>query len=249
MIVEGPARNRDGSSLSEFTRETGFSSRQGNEARVRIWDLPVRLFHWLIVVLFAFSWWTAETDRLDWHFISGYAILALLVFRIYWGVVGSTTARFATFVKGPASLLAYGARLFERPGKLTLGHNPMGGWSVLAMLLLLVVQVVLGLFACDVDGLNAGPLDTLVSFDTGRRAAGLHGRVFNILLALIALHVVVVLFYLVYKRENLIAAMIGGYKSGHEAAERALRFVPLWWTIPGLAAGGLLVLWLAYGHF
>jgi cytochrome b len=210
--------------------------------RVRIWDLPTRLFHWLVVGLFAFSWWTAESDRLDWHILSGYAILALVVFRIYWGFVGSDTARFTTFLKGPRTFFAYSRRLLDRPVHISQGHNPMGGWSVIALIALLLLQAGLGLFAIDVDGINAGPLDNLVSFETGRRAAGLHGLVFNILLMLTALHVAAVLYYWLWGRDNLIDAMITGAKlmPGVEPP-RATRFAPLGRAVLGLIAAALLV--------
>jgi cytochrome b len=221
----------------------------GEEVRVRIWDLPVRLFHWLIVVLFAFSWWTAENDHLDWHFLSGYTMLGLLLFRVYWGFVGGGTARFSRFVKGPRSSIAYAGQLFARPSKSSLGHNPIGGWSVLAMLLLLFVQVGLGLFAIDVDGVEGGPLDNLVTFETARRMSHLHGFVFNILLAVIGLHVAAILFYLLYKRQNLIAAMIDGHKRVSGEISEDIRFVSLWWALPGLLVAGLVVLWIVFGHF
>ncbi len=224
-------------------------AKKGEEVRVRIWDLPVRLFHWVMVALFAFSWWTAENDHLDWHFLSGYANLGLLLFRVYWGVVGSTTARFASFVKGPRALLSYARQLLARPGKISLGHNPMGGWSVLAMLLLLLTQVGLGLFAIDVDGVEGGPLSNLVSFETARRMSSLHGLLFNILLIVVGLHVAAILFYLFYKRENLIVAMLNGRKRVAGDVAQEMRFVSLWWALPGLAVACLLVLWVVYGHF
>jgi cytochrome b len=220
----------------------------GEKVRVRIWDLPIRLFHWLIVVLFAFSWWTAENDALDWHFLSGYAILGLVIFRIYWGFVGSTTARFSTFLKGPKAFLIYAVTLFSR-GKDSVGHNPMGGWSVLVMLLLLLTQTVLGLFAIDVDGVNSGPLDHLVSFDTGRQFAHIHGIVFNLLLGLTGLHLVVILFYVAYKRDNLIGAMVSGRKTLVEGEQASgLRFSPLWWALPGVAVAALIVALVVRGH-
>jgi cytochrome b len=222
----------------------------GPKTRVRVWDLPTRLFHWLIVVLFALSWWTAETDRLDWHMRSGYAVLTLVLFRIYWGFAGSATARFAGFLKRPHVVVDYARRLFERPALPALGHNPMGGWSAVVLILLLLLQAGLGLFATDLDGINAGPLDTLVSFKTGRWFSHQHGRVFDILLILSVLHVAAILFYWIYKRENLIGAMFSGAKRLPDAATRTdLYFARLWWVVPGLLAAGLLVAWIALGRF
>lgn len=219
------------------------------EVSVRVWDIPTRLFHWLIVALFAFSWWTAENDQLEWHMRSGYAILGLVIFRLYWGFAGSRSARFASFLQGPKIFLAYSARLLERSGRPALGHNPMGGWSVVAFIALLLTQTVLGLFTVDVEGLTSGPLSYLVSFDTGRRFAGLHHRIFNFLLILIALHIAAMLFYWLYKRENLIIAMITGRKRMKEQPGIEPEFTSLWWVIPGALAAGLIVAYIALGHF
>jgi cytochrome b len=149
---------------------------------------------------------------LDWHRLAGYCLAALLVFRFFWGVVGSETARFSHFVRGPLAVARYIGRDMFRQGARPRapGHNPLGGWSVVAMLLLLTTQVGLGMIAVDVDGIESGPLSHLVEFDTGRRAAGLHALLFNILLALIALHVVAALAYLLFGRENLVGAMLSG---------------------------------------
>lgn len=223
---------------------------QEPERRVRIWDLPTRLCHWLIVGLFGFSWWTAANDHLDWHKLSGYGILTLVLFRIYWGVAGSTTSRFAGFVRGPRSILAYGARLFRRSGSPNFGHNPIGGWSVLVLVVLLLGQTALGLFAVDVDGLDPGPFGDLVSFDMGRRIAHWHGKLFNVLLAFSGLHVIAIAFYLLYRRENLITAMIVGTKRvAADASAPPIRFTPIWWALPGLAVAAAIVAWIAFGHF
>ncbi|CAN5609068.1 cytochrome b/b6 domain-containing protein [soil metagenome] len=182
----------------------------------RIWDLPVRLFHWLLVALLGFSWWSGDQHQMDWHRRSGYCILALLVFRIYWGFAGGRTARFTQFVRGPRAAFTYARSVATGAHASTPGHNPLGGWSVVVMLGTLVAMVLAGLFAVDVDGLESGPLSDYVSFDQGRIAAELHGFVFNLLLALVALHVVAILFYLVRLRTNLIGPMVTGRRPARD---------------------------------
>lgn len=178
--------------------------------RLLVWDIYIRLFHWLLVALLGFSWWSGERHEMEWHRLSGYAILFLLIFRLYWGFVGSGTARFGHFVRSPRAAFAYLGHLRTRPYRATAGHNPVGGWSVLLMLVSLVAMVTAGLFAVDVDGLESGPLANYVSFDQGRVAADLHGLLFNLLLALVALHIVAILYYLLRLRHNLIGPMIHG---------------------------------------
>lgn len=183
-------------------------------AKTRVWDLPTRLFHWALVLLLAGAWWSAENGRLDLHRLAGYGILTLLLFRIIWGLVGSSTARFASFVGGPSALAEYiRGTMFSRYAHAHAGHNPLGGWSVVAMIVVLVTQVALGLFAVDIDGLESGPFSYLIDFDTGRQAAEWHELVFNIIIALTAIHVAAVLFYLLYKHDNLISPMFSGTRN------------------------------------
>ena len=183
--------------------------------QIPVWDVPLRVFHWLLVALITLSWWTAENGQLQYHRYSGYTLLGLLVFRIYWGFAGSTTARFSHFVRSPLTALKYiGAAVRKPAATRPVGHNPAGGWSVRVMLALLAAQIGLGLVAVDVDGLESGPLSHLVSFETGRACAELHEVVFNLLLTMIALHLLAVLFYLFYRRENLITPMITGGTPG-----------------------------------
>jgi cytochrome b len=182
--------------------------------KVRVWDVPTRLFHWLLVVLFAFSWWSAEQREMAWHQLSGTILLGLLAFRILWGFIGGSTARFTTFLKSPRRALSY---LRSRPAAATAGHNPLGGYGVIAMLTLLATQISSGLFAVDVDGVESGPLSFLVSFEAGRSAAAVHEVSFNILLGLIALHLAAVLYYTVVKRQPLIRRMITGADTGLDA--------------------------------
>ena len=170
----------------------------------RVWDLPTRLFHWLLVGLIAFSWWSAKNDELDLHIWSGVAILSLLVFRLLWGLFGSSTARFAGFVRGPRGVIDY------LKGRWTgIGHSPLGALSVVAMLGATVLQVGMGLFSTDKDGLVSGPLARLVSIDASDEIADLHEDFFNVLLALILLHVAAIVFYRL-RGKPLISPMITG---------------------------------------
>lgn len=189
---------------------------------VRVWDLPTRLFHWLLLLCVVISFVTGNIggNAMRYHMLSGYCILALLIFRLIWGFAGSRTSRFAAFVKGPASVLAYMAAVFKENAPRSLGHNPLGGWSVVAMLADLLVQVGTGLFASD-DILTEGPLYGWVSRDTANFLTGIHLANRFVLIALIAVHIFAVMFYLFVKRENLIRPMITGVKYWHTAAEPA----------------------------
>jgi cytochrome b len=177
--------------------------------QVRVWDIPTRLWHWSLVGLVPFSWWTAETGRLEWHRWSGYTLLALVIFRIYWGFFGSSTARFGGFIRGPRAVLDY----LRGRWAPAAGHNPLGALSVATLLVLLLLQVVLGLFAVDVDGIESGPLSLYVSFETGRAMAEWHETVFWALIAVVGVHVLAVLYYLVFRRQNLVGAMVTGKRT------------------------------------
>jgi cytochrome b len=186
-----------------------------NERRIRVWDLPVRLFHWTLVLLIAVSYFTAQAGG-DWmklHFWSGYGILTLVLFRIAWGFVGSTTARFADFVKGPSAALSHLRELVGRRRPREAGHNPLGGAMVIVLLLAVLAQAATGLFAADTDtGMVNGPLALVTPDKWVDRATAFHEFWINVLLALVALHVLAVVVYLVWKRQNLIGAMVTGRK-------------------------------------
>jgi cytochrome b len=209
----------------------------------KVWDAPTRLFHWLIVGLVALSWWTAEEHIFDWHKASGLTIVGLLVFRIYWGFAGPETARFVHFIKGPRAIFSYAGSLFGPTHKLAFGHNPLGGLSVAAMILALVAQVTLGLFAADTDtGLDSGPLSRFVSYDFAETAGDLHEDAFNILLILIGIHIAAIVFYLVAKRANLIGPMITGRRrNGVTGPPGGLAKVPLWRFLLGIVIAGAVV--------
>lgn len=171
----------------------------------RVWDLPTRLFHWVLVALIGFSWWSGKNDELDLHIWSGIAILTLLLFRLLWGFLGSSTARFANFVRGPKAVFGY-----LRGTWRGIGHNPLGALSVLALLGATAIQVGLGLFSSDEDGLVSGPLAGLISADLSEELADLHEDFFNILLALIGIHIAAIILYALFQRKNLVGPMVTG---------------------------------------
>jgi cytochrome b len=193
----------------------------------------------MLALLIPFSWWAAETHHLNWHRWSGYTVIAVLVFRIYWGLFGAETARFAHFVRGPGAILAY----LRGRAAPRLGHSPLGALSVIALLACLVVQVSLGLFSVDIDGFESGPLSDRVSFDQGRLAAGLHHINFNILLGLVALHLIAIAVYAV-RRRNLVGPMITGRQSWDGVAPKA---APVWRILPGLALALFVALFIMEG--
>lgn len=185
---------------------------QGEQSRTEVvaWDGPVRLTHWGLVGLIGFTWYAAEFDMMEWHRRSGYVMLGLLAFRVFWGFVGSSTARFGNFVKGPGKVGQYVRELGRGSPADSIGHNPLGALSVLALLLVLLGQVLTGLFAVDVDGIESGPLSDRVSFDLGRALARWHHLCFTALQAVVVLHIAAILFYFVYKHDNLVRPMITG---------------------------------------
>lgn len=184
---------------------------QGETRAVPVWDIPVRLFHWILVLLIAFSWLSSEMDWMTWHMYSGYALLALILFRILWGFVGSTHARFSDFIYGPRALIGYIKTLPSRTAAKFAGHNPLGGISVVLILLCVLTQAGTGLFAND-DIINEGPLVKHVSKELSDWLTTIHKYNFNVMLALIGVHIAAVLYYLIWKSENLIKAMFTGRK-------------------------------------
>jgi cytochrome b len=167
--------------------------------------LPTRIFHWLLAALILFSWWSVKNDHTDWHIWSGIAILTSLIFRLLWGFFGSSTARFANFVRGPASI-----RDYLRGRWKGAGHTPLGALSVVAMLIAVAMQVGLGLVSQDDDGIYMGPLARLVSSRTSDLARDLHEEWFEFgILPLLLLHVAAIAFYRL-KGRHLIKPMITG---------------------------------------
>lgn len=209
---------------------------------VAVWDLAVRLFHWSLVGLMVAAWVTHKLDWMDCHGRVGYALLTLVLFRLAWGVVGSSHARFTAFLRGPATVLAYARDFFTHRAVPVLGHNPLGGWMVLALLLAVLGQGGLGLFASD-DVAFDGPLNHLVSSKVAATLTSAHKLLFKLILGLVALHLAGVAAHWLVERDNLVRPMITGRKRlrpgqpAEEAHGGSLRLAAV------VLAGAALVVW------
>lgn len=211
-------------------------------SKLRVWDPPTRLFHWLLAALVAVNIYTGLVGGLtemEIHFWSGYAILALIVFRLVWGVIGSRHSRFANFIAGPRRVVGYLANLARGRHAPTVSHNPLGALSVLALLIVLAVQAGTGLFASD-DIFTEGPLADTVSADAVNTLTSIHHAGATVLYVLIGLHVATVLAYLALLKVNLIRPMITGRKDAASfpgAADQP--FASPWRAAVAAAAAGL----------
>jgi cytochrome b len=175
---------------------------------VHIWDWPLRVFHWLLVVAVVGAYATGKLggDLTDWHGRLGSLVLGLLVFRLIWGFIGTTHARFSSFFPTISRLRAYVKGEWQGPG-----HNPIGAFAVFALLTALIVLVATGLFAND-DIAFEGPLFNLIDKDFSDKLSGWHALVINVLLGLVALHVAAIVFYQSVKKTNLVLPMLTGKK-------------------------------------
>lgn len=178
-----------------------------------VWDLPLRIFHWVLVASFLASWITARigTDAREIHMLLGYWMLGLIAFRLAWGVAGTRHSRFASFVPTPRALHTYVRDTLRGEARETVGHNPVGSLMVLAMLGLLGLQAVSGLFIDD-DVMHEGPYRRSVSRGVAEAFSGIHHTVVDIIVALVAVHVAAVAYYALYRRHRIVRAMWTGHK-------------------------------------
>lgn len=185
---------------------------------VLVWDWPTRAFHWTLVTLIACAWVSFEfankigDPTLIWHRWNGYAILVLVVFRLIWGLVGSSTARFATFVRRPAAVIRYAMGMVKGAKEHYLGHNPLGTGMVLVLLALVATQGMLGLFSLEHNEITAGPLKRLISDEAAAVVTSIHVKGFKIILAFACLHVLANVGYSLISGDPLIKAMVTGKK-------------------------------------
>lgn len=182
--------------------------------RALIWDLPLRLFHWALAVLFVCSWLTAEAgiEWADAHLYCGYGALALVTFRLLWGLVGTKYARFGQFLRGPRAVMSGFRTLAQSSAPSEPGHSAVGGWASLILMTLVFCQAASGLFITD-DILFSGPYNSAVSSDIANALASFHHLNFDVLTAAVGAHLAIMLWYRLRKGHNLVAPMISGYSS------------------------------------
>lgn len=211
--------------------------------QILVWDLPIRLFHWLLVILMVTSFVTGKIGSIwmQYHMLSGYAVLGLLVFRLVWGFVGGRYARFSSFIYGPSQVLKYIRTMLKMDAPKYPGHNPLGGWSVLAMLITLSVQIVTGLFAND-DIFTEGPFYYLVGKATSDWLARIHRLNQEVIILVIGVHITAVLFYLIIKKENLIKPMFTGRKDWYDEGQSSTNRLKMAVLIAGLIAAVIYLL-------
>jgi len=214
---------------------------------IRVWDLFVRISHWLIVLLVISAWLSANYGDAEfkWHTWNGYAIFILVVSRIIWGIVGSSTARFSYFIKSPFNAIVYLINVAKGKELRYLGHNPAGGWMVVFLLLVLLFQSLSGMFSSD-DILAEGPFAYFVQERVVSILTGLHHLGFDILMILVALHLLAVAYHQFIKKEKIIEAMIHGQKIAPK--KQALVFYSFVFSmvIVGGVAG---ILWLVLNYY
>ncbi|MEO8346867.1 MAG: cytochrome b/b6 domain-containing protein [Betaproteobacteria bacterium] len=221
---------------------------QAEKIEIAVWDWPVRVVHWSLVALVATSITTGLTGgeaTMVWHMRAGETLLALVLFRILWGFVGSRNARFTSFLRGPAKVTAYLKSVLRPPRTQHAAHNPIGGWMVVALLVALLAQCCLGLFTHD-EVMSEGPLVKLVSENLSDVLSWLHRRGWWVVAGLASVHIVAVTWYFVALDENIVYPMVSGTKKLPPAAgnssdaaastSRALMLLALcalavWWTV------------------
>lgn len=224
------------------------STESGSErpsGQVRVWDLPVRICHWGFVLLLPVLWWTAENSEMRWHMRAGTLLLALVIFRILWGFAGSSTARFASFVRGPLAVLGY-LRTIGKGGDKAPGHNPAGGWSAVVLILLLAAQAFSGLFAGDPFDGATGPLNEALGIRFSAQMTDWHEWAFNLILGFVALHLVAIATYSLVLRDRLVPPMITGKREGG-AIVGEMQPVPAWRAVLCAVLAGGAALWVYNG--
>jgi len=212
---------------------------------MKVWDLFVRLSHWLVVLLVISAWVSANFGDAEfkWHSFNGYAIFVLVLTRIIWAVVGSTTARFSYFLRSPVQAVIYLRDLIKNKAPEYSGHNPAGAWMVVFLWLILLSQVITGLFSSD-DILAEGPFAYSVSSKLVSLMTGWHHLIFDALLVMIALHLFAVFYHQIVKKERIIQAMFNGRKAMMGKSAKQHIFKPFYGAVLILLVVSL-IFWVA----
>lgn len=230
--------------MSNQISENQTHSRTGSGKRL-VWDLPLRIFHWLFGLSIIAAWITAEWGEEQIHMWIGYLILGLLIFRICWGIWGTRHSQFIHFIPGPKRILSYAKSMLGGTSKESVGHNPIGSLMVVAMILLVGLQAITGLFT---EGeIWAGPYSSALDSSMGNKLESLHHSNFDYILVLIAIHITAVFFYLFKKKQNLILPMILGRKDASVVPEKEhIKHSRLWIALITLMAVSGFVYWLVF---
>jgi cytochrome b len=195
-----------------------------------IWDLPLRIFHWLFAITILASWYTSDQDHdlIELHMQLGFLAIGLIVFRLLWGFIGSKHSRFASFLPTPKQLFSYIKNLTNNKNVTSVGHNPLGSLMVIVMIGLVSLQAVSGLFIND-DIFSAGPYYGSVSKEIEQVMMFLHHHTFDYMIAAIALHLIAIFYYVRIKKQSLILPMITGKKLAKDLSEKdAIKHSKLW---------------------
>lgn len=226
----------------------------------KLWDVPTRLFHWALVLLVLVSYLTGEVGGFEFtmpgsgnmvanmniHIWSGLSILTLLIFRIVWGLIGSSSSRFSGFVRGPGAIIDYLKGIAKRSVAFFAGHNPAGGAVVVLMIVLLLAQASTGLFAKEDDFFGlAGPLNGMVSEETANQITGIHARIWSVIEIVVIAHIAGNLFYWLVLKHNLIVPMITGRADAPAGASPpSLKFASNVTAIIVFANSAAIVAWI-----
>jgi cytochrome b len=213
---------------------------------LKVWDLPVRIFHWSLVILFIAAYITNSlgAEYFSYHLWTGYTVIVLVCFRILWGLVGPYHARFINFVRNPIATTQYVVSFIRKSDKHYAGHNPLGALMVVALLLGILAQAITGLFTND-EIFNLGPLYTYVNDELSLQLTSLHRQIFYWILGAIFLHIIAVVFHVWFKRDNIVKAMFTGKKNA-EGLERepAIKSSRIWLAIIIVIAVALVLAWV-----
>jgi len=216
---------------------------------VKIWDVPVRIFHWSLVTLFIAAYVTnlLGPNYFNYHLWAGYGIIVLVVFRILWGFVGTYHARFFNFVRTPVATTKYALSVLKKKDVHYLGHNPLGAVMVVALLLAILVQAVTGLFSND-EIINLGPLYGYINDELSLKLTSIHRQLFYWIAGAIFLHIAAVLFHVWFKRDNIVKAMFTGKKNTDELAEeKSISSSRIWLAIIIVAIVIAALVWIISG--